>query len=113
MTTTNYSRHLRVAKLHEHVNACEDTNTHVALQINRQNASVALTQDVGVAQQSGLVEFGLAEPAGLLGREEDLDCHVLVAPLGLPHLAVATLADALLQRDLLGDRPLHLNTNTQ
>ena len=66
-----------------------------------------------MSEQSGLVEFGLSEPARFFRGEEDLDGDVFVAPVGLPNLAVATLADALLQRDLLGDRPLHLNTNTQ
>lgn len=73
---------------------------------------VRLTEDIGVSQQSRLIELGLAEPARLLGREEDLDGDILVVPLGLPHLAVAPLADAPLQRDLLGDRALHLNAST-
>lgn len=65
-----------------------------------------------MAQQHGLVKLGLAEPAGLLCGEEDLDGDVLAAPLALPHLTVATLADALDQRDLLGDRSLNLHAQT-
>ena len=62
-------------------------------------------------QQHRLIELGLAEPARLLGGEEDLDGDVLAAPLRLPHLAVAALADALQQRDLFGDRAVNLTTH--
>ena len=67
-----------------------------------------LTKYVLMAEQHSLVELRLAEPALLLSGEEDLDGHILPAPLALPNLAVATFADAAHQVDLLGDSPLNL-----
>ena len=66
-----------------------------------------------MSEQSGLVEFGLSEPARFFRGEEDFDSNVLVAPVGLPNLAVATLADALQQCDLLRNRSLNLHKKKQ
>ena len=68
-----------------------------------------LTKDVVVTKEDRLVEFGLAEPACLLRREEDLNGDVLISPLALPDLAIATFSDAVQKVDLLCDRSLNLN----
>ena len=72
------------------------------------SADELLTQDVLMSEQHGLVELRLTEPALLLRGEEDLDGHVLPAPLALPHLAVPPFADTPHEMDLFGNRPLHL-----
>uniref|UniRef100_A0A182J3S4 Uncharacterized protein n=1 Tax=Anopheles atroparvus TaxID=41427 RepID=A0A182J3S4_ANOAO len=64
-------------------------------------------EDVLVAHQHRLVDFRLPEPGRLLGGEEDLHGHLLVAPLRQPHLTVAALAHRVHHVDLLGDRALH------
>jgi len=47
-----------------------------------------------------------AQPGGLVPGEEYLDGNALAVPDAAPHLPVATLADALAQRDLLGEHAL-------
>lgn len=64
-------------------------------------------QNVLVSQHDGLVDVGLAKPRPLVPGGEDLHGHVLPSPLPSPHLAIATLADGLLQDDGPGYGPLH------
>jgi hypothetical protein len=63
-------------------------------------------ENVVVPHEDRLVDLGLAEPGCLLEGEEDLDRDLLAAPTGEPDLAVAALAHALGQGQLLGDGPL-------
>lgn len=67
-----------------------------------------VTKDILMAQQYSLIELRLPEPARLLRGEKHFHCHVLASPLGLPHLAVTTLAHALHKRYLLGNGSLYL-----
>lgn len=57
-------------------------------------------------QHHRLVDLSLAEPRAFLPGGEDLNGHLLPAPLAPPHLAEAPLPDALLEDDGPGNGPL-------
>lgn len=70
------------------------------------------TEDVVVSHENGLINLRFAKPRGLLEGEENFDGDFLASPAGQPDLAVAALADALRQGELLGDRSLNEQRQT-
>ena len=64
-------------------------------------------EDVGVAQEAGLVDFHLVEPRQLLPSVEDLHRHIVTLVHALPDLTKTALPNEVVQRDLPSDGTLY------
>lgn len=68
------------------------------------------TQDVVMSHQESLIYFSLSEPTLFFCGEENFNSHSLAPPLAHPDLPVSPFSNLFHHLDLLGDGPLHLET---